>query len=160
MASELSLLPFAGGAEVFGALVLFMWQSAEKIESSIVTARKSEWLKGLRHFTGKRYGLTVFCYLENHFDGTLARLTKQARLAKRGKSTLSCAVPITIMSFPKGRKDRRASCRISCKQPFPKRYRISQFPRCQFAELIPSLRSTKHVLKRRQSERCSNSAHL
>src|SRR6185503_7169394 len=111
MASGSSLFAFAEDAGVVGALVLFIWQPAEKIESRIVPARIREWLAGLRHFTGKRWGLTIFAKWKNLFDVTLARPAKQARLAKRGKSTLSCAVPITIMSFLKGRKDRQASCR-------------------------------------------------
>jgi hypothetical protein len=74
-----------------------------------------EWLRGLRHFTGKRWGLTIFSYLKKRFDGTLARLTKQAHLAKRGKFTVSCAVPITIMSFP---RRMGASCIIGLQAAF------------------------------------------
>src|ERR1700687_4185650 len=82
------------------------------------SCRNQKMVKGFATLHRKALGINNLCYLENHFDGTLARLAKQAHLAKRGKSTVSCAVPITIMFSPKGRKDRRASCRIRFQRPF------------------------------------------
>jgi hypothetical protein len=66
----------------------------------------------------KALGINNLCYLENRFDGTLARLTKQAHLAKRGKFAVSCAVPITIDILSE-RID--ASCRIGFQAAFSER---------------------------------------